>query len=227
MVVPAADAHRVLLQDAQARRGLAGVQQAGVRALQGGGHLPRAGGDAAHALQEVQRHALAGEQHADVAPHAAQELAAAHRVPVLAEEGHLRPLVQQGEHAREHVQPGDDAVLLGQQLHLARRLLADDGVRAHVLIRNILPQRREQQRIDLRFHRDGIHLVSFLSPPLVGGAEACSQYIRGRFALSSGHKKTPWEGNPPQGAQTNAKLALGELGRATGGLQAVLQSSER
>ena len=40
----------------------------------------------------------------------------------------------------------------------------------------------------------------------------------------AGIKKAPREGNPSQGAQPIAKLALGELGRATGGLQAVLLS---
>ena len=58
VVVAAAAAHGVLVQRAQARRGLAGVDYAHVVARHGVDVAARGGGDAAHALHEVERGAL-------------------------------------------------------------------------------------------------------------------------------------------------------------------------
>jgi hypothetical protein len=80
VVVTAATAHRVLLGDAQAGDGLAGIQQphAGARDLVG--VVPAAGGGARQQLQEIQSAALAGEQRAGGAREAEQ--AGARRNPI-------------------------------------------------------------------------------------------------------------------------------------------------
>jgi len=62
----AAAEHSVFLKGAQARYGLARVEDAGGRALNGVGELARERGDAAHVLEEVENHALATEQDARV-----------------------------------------------------------------------------------------------------------------------------------------------------------------
>ena len=64
VVAAAADLDCGLLEDTHARRGLARVDEHGLGALEHRGHLMRIGGDTAHALQVVERHALARKQHA-------------------------------------------------------------------------------------------------------------------------------------------------------------------
>lgn len=62
MVQPAAARHRVLLQRAQARRGLARISDARVRPRDRLHIGPRQGGDAAHPAQQVQRRPLGRQQ---------------------------------------------------------------------------------------------------------------------------------------------------------------------
>ena len=59
VVAAAADLNRRLLKHAHARRGLARVDEHGLGSLERRGHAVRVGSDAAHALQVVERHALA------------------------------------------------------------------------------------------------------------------------------------------------------------------------
>ncbi len=61
---PAADS--VFVNDAEAGSSLAGVENAGLGAGDGVNEFAGQGGDTAHALQEVQDHALAGKNHAGV-----------------------------------------------------------------------------------------------------------------------------------------------------------------
>src|SRR5277367_6710111 len=63
MILPSAAAHRVFIDHAQAGSGLSGVEDARLGAGDGVDKLARQRGDAAHALQEVQDHALTRKNH--------------------------------------------------------------------------------------------------------------------------------------------------------------------
>lgn len=140
VVAAAAHADGVLLKHAVVRAGLAGVQQGDAGALQQGCDLMGVGGNAAHPLQIVQRHALAGEQDADIAVDNAELLTVFDRIAVLAEELDLGGGVQQGKDARKDIQTGNDAVLLGDQVNGAGAGAGHNGVGGHILAGHILPQ---------------------------------------------------------------------------------------
>ena len=107
------------------------------------------GGNAAHPLQVVQRHALAGEQDADIAVDNAELLTVFDRIAVLAEELDLGGGVQQGKDARKDIQTGNDAVLLGDQVNGAGAGAGHNGVGGHILAGHILPQGLQQQRVHI------------------------------------------------------------------------------
>ncbi len=109
VVVPTARLHSRLLKNAQARRGLARVHQHGLGALELLGHGVRVRGDAAHALQEVERHPLAGKQHARIAAHGPQQLAGCDLIAIRNKRFERRCGVEQHEGALKHIQTRNDA----------------------------------------------------------------------------------------------------------------------
>ncbi len=66
MILAAATADRVLVDNSQAGSGFARIENAGLRAGNRVDKFAGKGGDAAHALQKIKDHALAGKDHASV-----------------------------------------------------------------------------------------------------------------------------------------------------------------
>ena len=117
----------------------------------------RVGSDAAHALQIVERHALARKQHARIAAHLAHVVAGVHLVTVGNVEQHRALRIQQFKGASEHIQAGDDAVGLGDKLNGSGTRRGAHARRAHVLKRDVLAQSLQNQIIDDELHGNGIH----------------------------------------------------------------------
>ena len=157
VVAAAANADSVLFKNAVVGAGLTGVQQGDAGAFQQGRHLMGIGGNAAHSLQVVQRNALTGKQGAYIARNNGQLLAGLYGIAVPAEEFHLGAGVQQRKDAGIDRQTGNNAVLLGNQIHGAGAGVGHDGVCGNVLLRNILPQRLQQQRVYMQQLGDLIH----------------------------------------------------------------------
>jgi len=138
MVAAAADLNRRLLENAHARRGLACVDKHGLGTLERRCHSVRIGSDTAHALQVVERHALARKQHARIAAHLAHVVAGVHLVTVGNIKQHRALRIQQLKGAGEHIQARDDAIGLGDELHRGGARRGAHARRAHVLKRNVL-----------------------------------------------------------------------------------------
>ena len=68
VILSPAATHRIFVDHAQARRGFAGIENSRLGARDGIHKLAGQRGDPAHALQEIQNHALAGKNHARVVP---------------------------------------------------------------------------------------------------------------------------------------------------------------
>ena len=117
----------------------------------------RIGSDTAHALQVVERHALARKQHARIAAHLAHVVAGVHLVTVGNIKQHRALRIQQLKGASEHIQAGDDAIGLGDKLHRGGTRRGAHARRAHVLKGNVLAQSLQNQIIDDEFHGNGIH----------------------------------------------------------------------
>ena len=137
MVGAAAAAHRVLLEDAQRRRGLAGIEDGD--AARGGVHEARGQGrDAREPLQEVQRDPLGREQGPGPSGHFGHRLAGFAAGPVAPAHGEDRVGVElpegrfgdpdAGDHQRRL--GDDDAARLHRRVHRGR---AGDVAAADVL----------------------------------------------------------------------------------------------
>ena len=117
----------------------------------------RVGSDAAHALQVVERHALARKQHARVAAHLAHVVAGMHLVAIRNIEQHGALRIQQLKGASEYVQAGDNAIGLGDELNGSGARRRAHARRTHVLKRDVLAQSLQNQIIDDELHGNGIH----------------------------------------------------------------------
>ena len=157
MIGTAARLDRGLFEDAQARRGLARVDEPGLRPLQGCGHTACVRRDAAHALQEIQGHALAREQDACVAAHDAQQLTGLDRIAVGDASIKARARVEQGEGALEHIEARDHALGLGDELHLGLATLGADGLGRQIASIHVLTQGEADDVVGHQVHGDGIH----------------------------------------------------------------------
>ena len=157
VVAAAADLDRGFLEDTHARRGLARIDEHGLGALEHRSHLMCIGSDTAHALQVVERHALARKQHARIAAHLAHVVAGVHLVTVGNIKQHRALRIQQLKGASEHIQARDDAIGLGDKLHRGGTRRGAHARRAHVLKRNVLAQGLQNQIIDDELHGNGIH----------------------------------------------------------------------
>lgn len=117
----------------------------------------RIGGDTAHALQVVERHALARKQHARIAAHLAHVVASVNLVTIGNIKQHRALRIQQLKGASEHIQTGDDAIGFGDELHRGGTRRGAHALRAHVLKGNVLAQSLQNQIIDDELHGNGIH----------------------------------------------------------------------
>ena len=157
MVGAAAATHRPLVEHTQPGSGLAGIQDRGL----GSGdciHIAAGeGGDAAHALHDVQDHALTGENHAGIMHDDRNGLsfAQAYTVENLGIAGDIgmrgdRP-VQRGEnieHAWNATQSGENAILLGEDGRRSPLVYVNAGIRGGVAGGAIFLQRALQNCSD-------------------------------------------------------------------------------
>ncbi len=133
MVVSAATADRVFIQQAHSRNGLARVENSRLRAADYIHVASRDGRDAAHALKQIQDHALAGKNHASIVANHGNRLSIVQTNAI----EHLRmaddfmmsndrfiQIAVDLENAIHRSQTGQDASLLG----------VDRGGRAHARI---------------------------------------------------------------------------------------------
>ena len=157
VVAPAAAPDGLLLEHAHVRRGLARVHQLGAAALEQRGNAVRVGGDAAHALQVVQGHALARQQHAHIAGHRCKRLACANVVAVCGQALNARFGVKDGECALEHVKAAQHAIGLRDKVHSGGARVGHDGGSGHVLVGDVLGQRLADERLGHGCQRDGVH----------------------------------------------------------------------
>lgn len=208
-MLPPPDLDCRLFKHTHARCGLARVDKHGLSALERRGHAVRVGSDAAHALQVVERHALARKQHARVAAHLAHVIAGMHLVAIRDIEQHGALRIQQLKGAGEYVQAGDNAVGLGDKLHRGGTRRGAHARRAHVLKRNVLAQSLQNQIIDDELHGNGIHglLLHGLRAGGTGQIIDCRQSALGaRTAIERGRPPAPRQRlagtHVPRGATT-------------------------
>ena len=157
MVEPATRKHGRLFEHAHARRGLACIHKLGLCTLEGLRHAARIGGDAAHALQVVEGNALARKQDAGIAFDGSQMLARMDLVAISHRRLDRRRRIEQSKRACKHIQAGDNAIRLGNELHFGLARLGAHRCRAHVFERDVLAQRLQDQVVANQFHRNGIH----------------------------------------------------------------------
>ena len=122
VVRAAAELHGPLVEPSQAGGRLARVEDGGAVGPGGLHHAPRSGGDAAHALHEVEREPFAHEQRVRRAVQRAHERAARHGLPVA-----RRPVERDGVGAEPRGGAGEDACGYGAPGHGARLLGRDGG----------------------------------------------------------------------------------------------------
>ena len=150
MVARAADLDRILFELAQGRGGLAGIQQDRVGALEDFDQLMGMSRNAAHALQVVERGALAGQQDADIRINHADQLALLAGIAVLVGGLKVRVRLQQLEHAGEHAQTAQDAVLLADQLRLAGGRNAHNCIGGNIFTGDIFTERLQDMLVHVK-----------------------------------------------------------------------------
>ena len=159
MVDPTADDHRPLLEEPQARGGLARVQHPGSGALQGVHRLPGRRGHTAHALHEIQGQSLGRQDLRRRPVHPRHHDPGRHAVPVFRQlvEGHVRRPV--GEDGLGDVQPGQHPVGLDKESSRLPGIGRHAGLRGDVPRADIFrPRRRNGLAHRLRQCRKGIGL---------------------------------------------------------------------
>ena len=72
----------------------------------------RIGCDAAHALQIIEGGAFCGKQNTDISRHGCQKLPLFHSISIGGMKGNFYFFIQKLKRPREHIQTGNDAVLL-------------------------------------------------------------------------------------------------------------------
>ena len=142
---------------AQAGRGLARVENARLGAGHGFHELAGQGGDAAHALQKIQDHALAGKNHARIVPDDRDRLSRvqAHAVENFGMRGDFvvrsDSAVERGvniENARHAADAGENAILLGEDGRRRALVGIDAGVAGRIARGPVFEQRVLEDRGD-------------------------------------------------------------------------------
>ncbi len=155
VVLPAAAAHGVLVDHAQPGRGLARIEDARLRARDCFHELASQGRNPAHALQKIKNHALAGKNHprimADhrdglslVQPNAIENLRMRSDFIVRRDSP-----IERGVHienARHAADPGQNAILLGDDRRRRSLVRVNAGVAGGIPRRPVFEQRILQNR---------------------------------------------------------------------------------
>ena len=147
---------RVLLDGAQAGRGLAGVEDLGLGAVDSlhvlGGHRC----DAAQVLQEVEPDTLRGHHAASRAEEPGDDLIRLDFLAVFGFGIELDALVHTLEHALRDAEAGDHAVLLANDLAPTRHIHGNHGLGRDIASSDVLGERRLDEQVDaLRRKRFG------------------------------------------------------------------------
>ena len=140
VVGTAATADSILLQEAHVGGCLAGVEQARVQTVEHGHHTACLRGDTAHALHEVERRALSGEDGGTMAADRHHHIASADAVAVGPQQGDLQGGVHRMEHRRRHFAAAEHAALFGHHLGLAHRVGRNTGQCGVVAVAHVLAQ---------------------------------------------------------------------------------------
>ncbi|MNE48342.1 hypothetical protein D3C80_1427980 [compost metagenome] len=140
VVVAAAAGHGVFLRQAQAGKGLAGVQQAHLGAFHQVGQETRTGGDPRQHLQEVQRAALAAQQRAGRAFQVEQRLVGRGAITVGHLPVHSHTRVELAKHGVDPGSAGNHAVFAGDDGGLGQAL-GRDQLRGDIATADVLQQR--------------------------------------------------------------------------------------
>ena len=134
VVDTAADPNRVLLQRAQPRQRLAGIADAGFRALDLGDPVRGGGGDTGQMAHQVEHRALGGQQPAGLGPQCQQRITGPQPVTVVGAPDH--PVAVGTEHVVEHqqrdVDPGHHPLGAGHHCRRGDRVGRDGGHRGDV-----------------------------------------------------------------------------------------------
>ena len=121
VVLAAAHADRIFFEGAQAGRRLSRIQNLRSGAFDGAHKSARQRGDAAEALQQIQSHALAGQQGARGGAYACGNLSRRKFLAVVEDDFRFGVEVQKTEDLGEQFNPGKDQRRFGD--HLAARAL--------------------------------------------------------------------------------------------------------
>ncbi len=155
VILPAAAAHRVLVNHAQPRRRLARIENSHVRALDRIHKLAGGGRDSGHALQKIQDHPLTRQNHPRVMPDHRDLLPRVH-ADAIKNRRMARHLVMRSDRAvergvdvenpRHAAEAGQNALLLGDNRRRSALVGIDAGVAGRIARRPIFVQRVLQNR---------------------------------------------------------------------------------
>ena len=147
VVHAASDFHSRLFQHTHARGRLTRVQHTGMRSLQPLHVLIRHGGNAAHALHDVQHQALRLQQ----APHPSRDnhghVARLHVRPVLDEHLHFHVRIEATEHFLGDFYSGQHAFFLDEQLGFSHGIRRNTAERSVVSIAYVLGKGQINQTV--------------------------------------------------------------------------------
>ena len=109
--------------------------------------MARERGDARHALEQVERGALAAEQRAAQAFNGGNHLSRLNALAIGDALRELLVLIQAGQHQPGHFQPGHHAALFGNELAAQARVGRDRALGRHIAIANVLVASAAQRAI--------------------------------------------------------------------------------
>ena len=155
MILPTAATHGIFVDRSQPRRGFSSVENSRVRSGDEFNKMARERGDAAHPLQEIQNDAFAGKNDPGVVADHRDRLPRpqAYAVKDLGMRGDFvvccDRAVERGinvENARHTANPGQDAVLLGNDRRRGALVRVHAGIAGGVARRPVFQQRVLQNR---------------------------------------------------------------------------------
>jgi len=187
VVPPPADPHAVLVKNPQARHGLAGVENHGLRAGDGPDELRRQRGDPAHPLQEVEGDPFGREDAGQVAPDRGQDGPTGHVRAVLERRRKGKAGVTQSEGFSKDLQTGHDQIFLGKGRRRPLFGPREDAGRRQVPRADVFLERSADDPPD-RFHlQHGRSLVTPMGP--VSPGQLCMQGILANMKLGSAEEQ--------------------------------------
>ncbi len=177
MVVASAVHDGALLEQAHARGGLAGVDDAGARACDQRGVASRAGGDAGEALHEIQRGPLGDEDGAGRAADTGDLHSMGEAVAIRREGLEAHGRVDGAEDLAGNLDAAQDATGLGEHDGARRPIGRDGGEGGDVPGADILGEGEVDDGADVRLEGRGMRhggvVVSSLINGLAGGRCLC------------------------------------------------------